>query len=262
MILFLRNSIGPNVAVALLVLLLFTSTTGMSQPTKDSFSFKLLVDQGSSSNIEIINLVNEKATKSNSEGVFTIAGKVGDLLLISGRDFELKRYIIDSDDLSAEISNIQLISKAIELNETVVTSTSNINARALGIIPESTPIYTPAERKLKTAGDLKPIDFLGLLLGGMALDPIFNAINGKTAALKKQIIIETRENRIEQYEELFGTDYFVNRLRIPNAHIKGFLFYVSENGRLQHSINNGDLNTAKFILSKSAVDYKNIHIKE
>ena len=262
MILFLLNSIVANFAISMAVLLLFTSADGISQPAKDKFTFKLLVNQGSSSNIEIINLVNEEATRSNSDGVFTISGKVGDLLLISGRDFELKRYIIDPDDLLAEIINIQLISKAIELNETVVTSTSNINARALGIIPESTPIYTPAERKLKTAGDLKPIDFLGLLLGGMPLDPIFNAINGKTAALKKQIIIETRENRIEQYEVLFGTDYFVNKLSIPNVHIKGFLFYVSENGKLQHSIKNGDLNTAKFILSKSAVDYKNIHIKE
>ena len=63
----------------------------------------------------------------------------------------------------------------------------------MGIIPYGQKKYTPAERKLKTAGDFKPIHLLGLLGGAFALDPIINKINGRTKKLKKEIKVEGKE---------------------------------------------------------------------
>jgi hypothetical protein len=49
-----------------------------------------------------------------------------------------------------------------QLDEVVIRRYNNINAVSLGIIPNQKS-YTPAERKLRTAGDFKPIMLLGLM---------------------------------------------------------------------------------------------------
>lgn len=234
-----------------------------AQTSLVSATFKLEANEGSTANIEVFNLVTEKSVISDKNGEFTLAVSVDDLLLISNRNFEIKRYLIEATDLQKEKISVMLISKAIQLDETVVTSTSHINARALGIISPNTPIYTPAERQLITAGDLHATDFLGLIFGGgMALDPVFNAINGKTAALKKYIAFESKETRMDKYKDAFGVEFFENQLRIPSSHLRGFLFYVADNGKLQHAFASGDRNMAKFLLSQQAVNYKKIHIGE
>jgi hypothetical protein len=50
-----------------------------------------------------------------------------------------------------------------QLDEVVIRRYNNINAVSLGIIPANQKSYTPAERKLRTAGDFKPIMLLGLI---------------------------------------------------------------------------------------------------
>jgi hypothetical protein len=42
-----------------------------------------------------------------------------------------------------------------QLDEVVIRRYNNINAVSLGIIPANQKSYTPAERKLRTAGDFK-----------------------------------------------------------------------------------------------------------
>lgn len=244
---------------AITIVLLFCFSV---QAQQRKLVFQLTSGQGSTASIEILNLVSEVSVHSNVEGKFVLEVSEGDLLLIAARNYELKRYTIDASDFTKEVVLIPLIIKAIELDETVVTSIAGINARDLGIISPNTKSYTPAEARLKTAGVLKPADFLGLLLGGIAFDPILNAINGKTAALTRLVLLEAQEKRAADYKSQFGTEYFINQLGIPTEFLDDFLNYIANNGRLQHTIANGEINMAKFLISKLAVDYKNTHLRK
>jgi hypothetical protein len=66
----------------------------------------------------------------------------------------------------------------------VIRRYNNINAVSLGIIPANKIIYA-SRRKLRTAGDFKPIMLLGLMGSSMPLDPLINKINGRTKRLKR-----------------------------------------------------------------------------
>jgi hypothetical protein len=76
-----------------------------------------------------------------------------------------------------------------QLDEVVIRRYNNINAVSLGLFSKPKIIY--ASRKLRTAGDFKPIMLLGLI-SSMPLDPLINKINGRTKRLKKEVILEKK----------------------------------------------------------------------
>ncbi len=87
-----------------------------------------------------------------------------------------------------------------ELKEVVVNETSEINVVSLGIIPKKIEKLSMNERRLRTAGDFKLIHLLGILGGSLEIDPILNAINGRTKKLKRNIGIEKAQRNIAFFE--------------------------------------------------------------
>lgn len=76
------------------------------------------------------------------------------------------------------------------LEEVFIQSKSEFTALSLGIIQKEIKPPSPYERQLYTAGDFKPIHLLSLLGGSLQVDPIINAISGRTKRLKKYIQFE------------------------------------------------------------------------
>ena len=103
-----------------------------------------------------------------------------------------------------------MTAKSIDLKEVIINEHPEITAENIGVIPYGQKKYTPAERKLYTAGDFKPIHLLGLLGGTLAVDPIINKINGKSKKLKKEIEVEKKESYLKQLDNLFDLDFFVD----------------------------------------------------
>ena len=73
------------------------------------------------------------------------------------------------------------------LDEVFIASNSEFNAVSLGILKKEIKPLTPYERQLYTAGDFKPVHLLSILTGSLNVDPIINAITGRTKRLKKYI---------------------------------------------------------------------------
>ena len=142
---------------------------------------KIVVESGNVGGVTIINLVNEKTTVSDGNGDFFILVKADDLLVFSSVNLEYYRRIIEDEDLKAEVLIIKMTAKITELEEVIVNKHPEINAVSLGISPKGIVHRTQMERRLYTAGDFKPIHLLGLLGGSLQVDPILNAINGRTA---------------------------------------------------------------------------------
>ncbi len=188
---------------------------------------KIIVESRSTAGVTVINLINEKTTVSDSNGEFYILAKAEDLLVFSSVNLEYHRKIIEEEDLKSDILVIKMTAKITELKEVIVKQ-PDINAVSLGISPKGIKKYTPAERRLKTAGDFKPIHLLSILGGSLAVDPILNAISGRTAMLKKELEVEKKERLLAIFDALYKEDYFHTVLKIPTDYIKGFQYYCIE----------------------------------
>ena len=187
--------------------------------------------------INIINTSSKIMVVSDQDGFFSILANEGDILSFSAVNYEFLRKIINGQSYKIGNVIVDLTPKSVELNEVVINKSSSINAENLGIIPRDQIKLTVAERRLQTAGDFKPIHLLGLLGGSLALDPILNAINGRTKMLKKALSVEKKEFLMAKLEALFDAKYYIETLKIPEDLIKGFQYYCVEDDSFVKSLN-------------------------
>jgi hypothetical protein len=223
---------------------------------------KIIVESGNISGVTVINLVNEKSTVSDTNGEFFILAKAEDLLVFSSVNLEYHRKIIDEEDLKADQIIVNMIAKVTELEEVIVNKHPQINAVSLGISPKGIKKYTPAERRLKTAGDFKPIHLLQLLGGSMPVDPILNAISGRTAMLKRELEVEKKERLLILFSSLFEETYFSNTLKIPTDYVKGFQYYCLEDGKISEALKSKNKTKIDFLIVPLAAKYNKIIANE
>jgi hypothetical protein len=212
----------------ILMLFLFCQVTFCQTAGEKLLHGEIVVESGNVGGVTIINLVNEKTAISDGKGEFFILAKAEDLLVFSSVNLEYYRRIIEVEDLKSEVLTIKMTAKITELKEVIINKHPEINAVSLGISPKGIIHRTQMERKLYTAGDFKPIHLLGLLGGSLQVDPILNAINGRTAMLKKSIEFEKKERLLTQIGALFDDEYYTKKLKIPANYIKGFQYYCIE----------------------------------
>lgn len=209
--------------------------------------------------VNVVNLRSDSNTATDEYGNFSMFVKVGDSLQFSGLQIITKKVKIDENDLAKKIYVISVEAKAIPLDEVEVRTYPNINAVSLGILQRPAKVYTPAERRLKTASDLDPTASVGTMMGGsIGLDPIINAITGRTAMLKKELSVEKKEFLLKKIEYMFKEEYFLENLKIPKEYLRGFWYYAVEDPKLEAALNSKNKMMARFIFSDLATNYLEI----
>jgi hypothetical protein len=241
-----------------LMLFLFCQVTFCQTVGEKLLHGKILVESGNVGGVTIVNLVNEKSAVSDGNGEFFILAKAEDLLVFSSVNLEYYRRIIEEEDLKAVVLTIKMTAKITELEEVIVNKHPEINAVSLGISPKGIIHRTQMERKLYTAGDFKPIHLLGLLGGSLQVDPILNAINGRTAMLKKSIEFEKKERLLTQIGALFDDEYYTKTLKIPANYIKGFQYYCIEKEDFATSLRSKNKAMIKLLIVPLAEKYNKI----
>ena len=224
--------------------------------TSKLLSGKIVVKDGNRNGVLVLNLVTEKETISDFNGNFTIEAKVDDLLVFQNSYLEYLRISIDEADYEKGIIIVEMIKKNIQLDEIKIFNYSRINAVSMGILSKPAKVYTPAQRKLKTANSLDPYFNVGSMAGfGMSLDPLFNAITGRTKMLKKFVAIESVQLRVKRLENWFSTAYLINDLSINENLVKGFLFYAAEDAKVIDGLRNKNQFLTSFTLIDVAKRY-------
>lgn len=241
-----------------LIFFIFLGNIVFSQSKEKMIHGKIIAPINSTSGINVMNLVSEKSVLTDADGEFYILVKADDLLILSSENFEYKRKLIQEEDFGAKIVTIEMIPKPGQLEEVVITKYQNFNAVDLGILSKPAKEYTPAERRLKTAGDFKPIHLLGILGGSLPIDPILNAINGRTKRLKKEISIEKREFRLKEIEDLYDDNFYVQTLKIPTEYIMGFKYFLTEDEDFATLLLAKNKPSIEMYVVKSAEDYLKI----
>jgi hypothetical protein len=205
--------------------------------------------------VNITNTSSKVMAVSDEYGHFSILAKEGDILSFSLINYEHLRKFINKQEFNLGSIAVNLTPKTIELNEVVINKHSNITAENLGIIPKDQVKLTTAERRLQTAGEFKPIMLLGLLGGSMPLDPVINAITGRTKMLKKDLAVERKEFLMVKLRNLFEDKYYVETLKIPEELIKGFQYYCIENPDFARSLKEKNKTMTMFLIVGLASEF-------
>ena len=224
------------------VLLFFATFCTWSQTSNEKILHgKIVADSASVAGIDVVNLGNEKVTVTNNKGEFSILAKVDDILVFSSMTLEMKRMLVDEDDLKSETITIYMTQKINELNEVIVKKNA---AEGISIIPGQKH-YTPAERKLYTATS-------GLL------DAPLNWLSGRTEMLKKEIIVERKERMLNKLGVLYEDKYYIQTLKIPEIYIDDFQRYLIEDKEFAAALKVKNRTMMLFLISKLAVNYNAI----
>ena len=236
--------------------LLFLTTIGIAQ-TRKQIQGKIVVSNASASNVLILNLNTEQEVKSDRNGNFVILVQLDDVLLFSSENLNFFRKIIDETDIQLEKLEVEMTSKALDLEEVEIVDNQSYNAVDLGILQRPAKSYTPMERRLKTAGDFKPIHLLGLLGGSLQLDPIFNAINGKTKRLKKEIRLERNIRKLENFRAFFPEKELVEDLKMNSDEVSEFTYSILDEKEFETLLENRDKSKMQFYLIEKYSQFKN-----
>ena len=216
-------------------------------------------------NIHVINKTSQLFTITNAKGEFKIYVTLNDTLQFSSIQHKLKEVIVTQEIVSTKICLVVLDKLINELDEVLVgrvltgdllSDINNvegdppINFFDVGIPGYKGKKATQSKRRLYQAGEFKPIMLLGLLAGGMPLDPILNGISGRTKELKLRVKLEANTNLLRKVRASLPKDFFItNKL---DKYLRADFFYFCEESENFNERCNGktDVEILEFVKEK------------
>lgn len=226
-----------------------TITFGQASVEKE-IRGKITADAIAVEGINIVNSSTEKTTTTDNNGSFVLFVKEGDILVFSAVNLVTLHKRIGKQDLAQDILKIQMTPKSIELKEVIVNENPQITAENLGIIPYGQKKYTPAERKLYTA------------TSGGGIDGLLNTISGRKAMLKKEILVENKEQSLSRLAPIFDDKYYIETLKIPADYINGFQYYCVEDASFTAALKSKNKTLIMFLIVGLSENYTKIITNE
>ncbi|MEY4835350.1 MAG: hypothetical protein RI980_1465 [Bacteroidota bacterium] len=248
---FYKKLILLRIKKYIYIILLFVSQIVASQ--NDSIiKGKIIVETNDNEGITILNISNKTTTISGNGGYFKIKAKVNDTIMFSAIHLVGKKHIITKKDFGKDLLFIKLDIYTRHIKEIMVTNADDITAESLGLVPKGQKKYTPAERRLKTAGDFNGQFGLNTVF---SVDPLLNAISGRTKQLKAELEVERKEFLQYKINTNFDSEYIMNQLHIPEEYVQGFVFYIVEDEELKNAAQAKNKTLISFRMSALAVDF-------
>lgn len=235
---------------------------GFGQNELREIKGEIRVEAGFEGSVNIVNTATAETVIVNVGESFSLLAKQADRFIFSAINLESVVLHVTKEQWSGAQLMVQMKPKNNQLKEVIINEYPMISAKGLGLVPENQKSYTAAERKLATAGDFKPIMLLGLLGGSMPLDPLINKINGRTKRLKKQIVVEGKENNLKRLDYYFNEQFYTDKLKIPLDYVDGFKYYLIENPIFVSKLKNNDKQILAFLVIELAVNYNKIIASE
>lgn len=239
--------------ISFILLMLFCTLSSNAQE-RVSLKGRVIGNNILLENVHARNITTGRFTITDPSGEFSIPAKVGDTLLFSYVGMADLVKFIDSTDVQKKVLQIRMTESTNELKEVTLNNVKEINAVSLGIIPKDIKVPTAYERRLQTAGDFKWIHLLGILGGNLQIDPILNAINGRTKKIKQNILVEKKIQNIAFLEGY--TDYMSKDLKMSKEEIRTLISLTVEDPEIQLVIDSKNDNRVKFFLLDRWLKYQ------
>lgn len=252
--------------ISLTIVFLFVCLNASSQVFSNSEIRGMVISEGKAvPDVHVMNTTINRATITNEEGIFRIRGKLGDTLLISAVQFKKKTVVLNSNIISSSFIRISLEPFVNELDEVVLrpydlsgdlsndiqsVNTDNVvSATIVGLPNPYVRIPTQAERILfeATSGS-----------GLVPLNPVLNAITGRTKYLKSVLARNRQYARTERVRAFYPDSVYLSDLKIPIDRIDDFMYYCEVDEDFNQIVDTHDrLKIWEFLKSKSLVYREN-----
>ena len=146
--------------------------------------------------VYVINKRTGSEAKTDNNGLFILEVRIGDELAVYSPKIVSRNFTVNKQWFDEIPFVLSVDQQFYELEEVVIEN--RITSESLGLVPKGQKRYTPAERRLKTASEMKPLWLAGIGAAGGAvpLDPLINALTGRTRMLKTAL--ETEKKRDTQ----------------------------------------------------------------
>jgi len=213
------------------------------------------------SDVHVMNTSRNRATITNEEGRFAISVNLGDTLLFSAVQFKRKSLVISVNILESLSIEVPLEEFVNELDEVILRpydlsgdlsrdmgqmkTDGVVTASTLGLPNAYVKPLSQAERmkhEATTGGGLVP------------LNPLLNAITGRTKYLKKRVATENKYSRTSRVRAFYADSLFVQKLKIPEAKIDDFMYYCEVDIAFSAVVDSHDrLRIWEYLKKKSAL---------
>lgn len=205
-----------------------------------------IIAETSVSGILVVNLTQQTQVLSDNTGRFALKAQVGDLLILSAIHLYKNRHLVEEKDFNQPII-IKMEVMPYEI-EAVEIDRGNIPLADLGI-PITGKRYTVAERRLRTATNWSPELGAGTMIGAsISLDPLFNAISGRTKMLKNELKIERFNRDVNKTTWYLSDQMITTEFGIPQEYITDFRMYLIEDSDFRDILKKDN---KKLIISKA-----------
>ena len=201
-----------------------------------------MVSDAGLNDIFVINTTASIETKTNAAGNFTSMAQPGDELVIYSPKITTRNFVLKSASFDDQPLIITVNMQAYELEEVVMDKNRSIDEVSLGLVPKDQKQYTVAERRVFAATS-------GLL------DPLINAITGRTKMLKKELETERKQQMLETLRDVCTEKEIIEEMKIPEEYVEGFLYYTVEDPELSRALKDNNKAVARFLLNGIADQY-------
>ncbi|NER12439.1 hypothetical protein GWK08_03225 [Leptobacterium flavescens] len=185
--------------------------------------------------IHVLNITALTGTITKKDGSFQIFGKLGDTLVISSVQYETHRIPLNEEIIRKKSLEVLLYAKVNKLDEVVVKphNLSGNLSRDLGNVETEGKVVRPSrlglpniyvKPKTQTERRLYEAKSGG---GILPLNPIINAISGRTKRLKQQLAIERKEKELTKTKEEFNPTIYSEYLKIPEDRLDDFIYFCA-----------------------------------
>ncbi len=222
---------------------------------------RIYSEDGDVAATHVLNITSNRFTITDTEGFFEIPVKLYDTLAVQ---FKRKELVVTLEILEQDLLLVQMEDALTQLSEVVVRPynlTGDIsrdagNMKTEPVITASTlnlpnayvKLPTQAEREL-FAATANPI---------MSVDPLINAITGRTKMLKKRVKRNAEYARTQRVREFYVDSLFRTDLKIPEESIDDLMYFCEVDNAFQSVVDTHDrLKIWEFIRKKSLIYRKN-----
>lgn len=229
--------------------------------TKD-LEGKVYSKDGDVAATHVLNMTTKRATITDINGFFSIPVRLNDTLVFSAVQFKKKQIVVTLSIYESKMLNVPLEDALTELDEVVVTPYNLsgditkdlltldiepvVTASTLDLPNAYVRVPTKAERELfeaTTGGGILPIN------------PILNAISGRTKMLKKRIARNNLYDRTQRVKEFYADSLYRTELHIPENKIDDFFYYCEIDPSFQSIVDTHDLFKIWEFLEKKSLEY-------
>lgn len=246
--------------------LLFLTTTGLLAQDRffNNLKGRIYSQDNDVAATHVLNITSNRFTIADEQGFFEIPVMLFDTLVFSAVQFKQKQVLVTLEILEQDLFLVQMEDVLTELSEVVVRpynlsgdlsrdagsmkTDEIITASTLGLPNAYVKLPTRAERELYAA-TANPI---------MSVDPLINAITGRTKMLKKRVERNNTYARTERVREFYVDSLYRIELKIPQERIDDLLYFCEVDTIFQVVVDTHDrLKIWEFIRKKSVIYRQN-----